>query len=266
MSDENSPSATPEDQNGEGPDVKDETPEITPDSAETRIAELEAEVADLRNRLLREMAEMENLRKRTRRETEDAARYAIAKFARDLLTVGDDMRRATDAVSDEFRASAEETVQNLLKGVEMTGRQLDQVFERHGVTKFEPMGDRFDPSVHEAMFEVPDPAQPSGTVGHVVEPGYMIGERVLRPARVGVTKGGPKPEPKPETEPEPSEPVAEDEPIAADAATEQKDADASKEKPAESKTSEGAYVEAATPEADAQAGTERIGIKIDKSA
>ena len=151
-----------------------------------------AQAAELKDRLLRTLAEMENLRKRTEREVTDARLYGVASFARDLLGVADNMRRALDAVSPELRASAEAGVKALIDGVELTERELLKALEKNGVRQFSPRGEKFDPNVHQAMFEVPDPAVPAGSVVEVVAPGYMIGERVLRPAMVGVSKGGPK--------------------------------------------------------------------------
>lgn len=148
--------------------------------------------AELRDRLLRTLAEMENLRKRTEREVTDARLYGAASFARDLLGVADNMRRALDAVSPELRASAEAGVKALIDGVELTERELIKALEKNGVRQFSPRGEKFDPNVHQAMFEVPNPTVPAGSVVEVVAPGYMIGERVLRPAMVGVSKGGPK--------------------------------------------------------------------------
>jgi len=157
-----------------------------------QITALESEVVDYKNRLLREMAAMENLRKRTQREKEDAARFAITRFAKDIVTISDNLVRAIDAVPEEARKGSDELVTNLVTGIDLTNRQLQQVFERHGVRRFDPQGEKFNPTYHEAIYEVPDQTQPTGTVGQVVESGYMIGERVLRPARVGVTSGGPK--------------------------------------------------------------------------
>jgi len=148
--------------------------------------------AELKDRLLRTLAEMENLRKRTEREVTDARLYGVASFARDMLGVADNMRRALDAVSPELRASAEPGVKALIDGVELTERELLKALEKNGVRQFSPRGEKFDPNVHQAMFEVPNPAVPAGSVVEVVAPGYMIGERVLRPAMVGVSKGGPK--------------------------------------------------------------------------
>jgi len=153
---------------------------------------LRAENADLRDRLLRAAAEMENIRKRSQREVKDAGQYAISQFARDLLGVSDNMRRALETVSGEAREAADNVLTGLLDGVEMTERELLKTLEKHGVTRVAPDGERFDPNYHQAMFEVPDESVPSGTVVQVVQPGYKIGDRCLRPAMVGVSKGGPK--------------------------------------------------------------------------
>jgi len=165
-----------------------------PDPVET----LKAENADLRDRLLRAAAEMDNLRKRTEREVKDAGQYAISRFAHDLLGVGDNMRRALETVGSEARSAADQVLIGLLDGVEMTERELLRTLDKHGVKRIEPEGERFDPNFHQAMFEVPDESVPSGTVVQVVQTGYKIGERCLRPAMVGVSKGGPKPGTKPE--------------------------------------------------------------------
>jgi molecular chaperone GrpE len=151
-----------------------------------------AQAAELKDRLLRTLAEMENLRKRTEREVTDARLYGVTTFARDMLAVADNMRRALDAVSPELRASAEPGVKVLIDGVELTERELLKALEKNGVRQFSPRGEKFDPNVHQAMFEVPNASVPAGSVVEVVAPGYMIGERVLRPAMVGVSKGGPK--------------------------------------------------------------------------
>lgn len=172
----------------------------TPQTEEAKIAELvetlARENAENKDRLLRTLAEMENLRKRTEREVSDMRQYGIASFARDVLAVADNMERALAALDAELRETANPAIKTLLDGVELTERELLKVLEKHGVTKFEPKkGDKFDPNLHQAMYELPDPTQPAGTVAQVVQPGYMIGERMLRPALVGVAKGGPKPAP-----------------------------------------------------------------------
>lgn len=156
------------------------------------IAVLEAEKADLKDKLLRLMADMENLRRRTEREVADARSYAVANFARDMLNVADNVRRAIESVPDEARASAEGAFKSLIEGIDLTERDLLKTLERHGVKKLDPQGQKFDPNVHQAMFEVPNAEVPNGTVVQVVQSGYVIGERVLRPALVGVAKGGPK--------------------------------------------------------------------------
>jgi len=161
-------------------------PQPTPSTA------LEREHAEMKDRLLRTLAEMENLRKRTEREVADSRLYGIASFARDVLGVADNMRRALDAVAPELRASAEAGMKALIEGVELTERELQKALEKNGVRQFTPQGEKFDPNVHQAMFEVPDASLPAGSIVQVVQPGYMIGERVLRPALVGVSKGGPK--------------------------------------------------------------------------
>jgi molecular chaperone GrpE len=135
---------------------------------------------------------MENLRRRTEREVAEARAYGIAVFARDMLAVADNLRRALDAIGSEGRASLTPTMTSFIEGVELTERELLKVLEKHGVKRFDPLGEKFDPNVHQAMFEVPDPSSPAGTVVRVVQAGFMIGERVLRPALVGVAKGGPR--------------------------------------------------------------------------
>src|SRR5262249_17489956 len=156
---------------------------------------------EYKDKLLRVLAEMENLRKRTDREIADARAYGISNFARDILAVADNMDRALGALDAELRMKADAPTKALLDGVELTERELLKVLEKHGVKKFEPLGEKFDPNLHQAMYEVPDPSRPAGTVAQVVQPGYLIGERILRPALVGVAKGGPK---------APSEPPAND--------------------------------------------------------
>lgn len=173
-------------------------PEAAPSAAAQANAAPAAEAdpaalaAELKEKLLRTLAEMENLRKRTEREVTEARLYGVSKFARDMLAVADNMRRGLDAVTPELRGSAEPGVKALIEGVELTERELQKALEKNGVRQFTPRGEKFDPNLHQAMFEVPDPSVPAGSVVEVVQPGYMIGERMLRPALVGVSKGGPK--------------------------------------------------------------------------
>jgi molecular chaperone GrpE len=179
-------------------------PEPAPSTA------LERDLADMKDRLLRTLAEMENLRKRTEREVADARAYGISAFARDILTVADNMHRALEALDDELRAKADASVKALLDGVELTERELMSALEKHGVKRIEPLGQKFDPNRHQAMFEIEDASVPAGSVVQVVQAGYLIGERVLRPALVAVAKGGPKPPPAPAGEAGSSGPPAND--------------------------------------------------------
>jgi len=169
-----------------------ETPAAQADASPDPTAELARESADLKDRLLRSLAEMENLRRRTEKQVADERVYGIASFARDMLAVADNMRRALDAVTPELRETADPAVKALIEGVELTERELLKVLEKHGVKKLEPLGGKFDPNLHQAMYEVPEPSVPAGTVVQVVQAGYTIGERVLRPALVAVSKGGAK--------------------------------------------------------------------------
>jgi molecular chaperone GrpE len=148
--------------------------------------------AELKDKLLRTLAEMENLRKRTAREVSDARAYGVTSFARDLLGVADNMRRALEALKPAMRESAEPGVKAFIEGVELTERELEKALEKNGVRQFDPRGEKFDPNFHQAMFEVPNASVPAGSIVEVVQPGYRIGERVLRPALVGVSKGGQK--------------------------------------------------------------------------
>ena len=180
------------------------------DQAAAVIQEIGKENAELRDRLLRTLADMENLRKRTDREVADARTYGISSFARDILGVADSMHRALEALDDELRANASDSVKGLLDGVELTERALMSALEKQGVKRFEPIGQKFDPNRHQAMYEMEDPSQPAGTVVQVMQAGYSIGERVLRPALVAVSKGGPKAAP----QGAPAEPPANDNPNA----------------------------------------------------
>src|SRR6266700_717343 len=168
-------------------------PYIMPDDPEPGSAEMLAkEAAEARDKMLRTLAEMEYLRKRTSREVADARLYGITGFARDVLDIADNLQRALDAVPDETRAAADPGLKALIEGVELTERSLHNTLEKNGVRKFDPSGEKFDPNFQQAMYEVPDPSVPSGTVVQVVQAGYMIGDRVLRPVLVAVSKGGAK--------------------------------------------------------------------------
>lgn len=171
-----------------------ETPAAEEQAADQERASLEAQLSEGKDRLLRTLAEMENLRRRTERDVRDARQYAVTAFALDVLSVADNLRRALDAVPED--AAAEGTpVATLVEGVGLTERDLLNTLEKHGVRKVEALGVKFDPNVHQAVFEVPDPEAPHGTVVQVMQEGFLIGERVLRPAMVAVAKGGPKAQP-----------------------------------------------------------------------
>jgi len=154
------------------------------------VAAAQREAAEYKDKLLRTLAEMENLRRRTEREVADSRTYAIASFARDVLAVADNMHRALEAIGPELRGQAD--AKSLIEGVELTERELLKSLEKNGVRKFSPQGEKFDPNVHQAMYEVPQADVPPGHVAQVIQAGYMIGERVLRPALVGVAKAAPK--------------------------------------------------------------------------
>ena len=178
-----------------------------------RIGALEAEVADLKDKLLRALAEAENVRRRAERDKVEISKYAVAGFAREILPVADNLRRALDSIDQKTRQE-NETVETLAVGVEMTERDMLNAFERIRITPIEALGQKFDHNLHEAMFEIEDKDQPEGTVVQVLQTGYMLGERLLRPARVGVSKGesaaAPEAEPAAEApaEPAPKGPAA----------------------------------------------------------
>ena len=157
------------------------------------VAELEkarAEAASLKDQLLRALAETENTRRRVQREREDSARYAVAPLAKEILPVADNLARALAAVPKEALAQ-DEALRNLVEGIAATERQLQSALERNNIKLIDPLGEKFDSHHHQAMFEVPSPGKPSGTVVQVLQPGYVLHDRLLRPALVGVAKGDP---------------------------------------------------------------------------
>jgi molecular chaperone GrpE len=187
-------------------DTADKSEGVLPDAEASAAAALEmvpaAQVtaaleaaAEFKDKLLRTLAEMENLRKRTEREIADARVYGVAGFARDVLAVADNMHRALGTVGAAEREQADPKIKALIEGVELTERELMKVLEKYGVTKFSPEGEKFDPNVHQAMYEVQNAELPPGHVAQVMQAGYMLGDRVLRPAMVGVTKAASKARP-----------------------------------------------------------------------
>lgn len=187
------------------------SPAATPDagppapSPETQIAALEGQVAELNDKLLRALAEAENVRRRAERDREDAFKYAVANFARDVLGVADNLRRATESIDADVR-KADPAVDKVMAGIELTEREMLATFERYGIKPVAALGEKFDHNRHEALFEVEDKARPAGTVVQVLETGYTLHDRLLRPAKVGLAKGGPKVEARADAKPEAAEP------------------------------------------------------------
>jgi molecular chaperone GrpE len=180
-----------------------EAPSTAPEqSAGFSIDGLMTEVTDLKDKLLRTLAEMENLRRRTEREIADARTYAVASFARDMLTVGDNLRRAIDAVPKEQRDGRDPALNALIEGVEVTERGMEQAMSKFGVRRIETKGTKFDPAQHQAMYEAESAEAAPGTVVEEIQAGYAIGERTLRPALVAIAKR-PKPTAVPTDDPEP---------------------------------------------------------------
>ena len=156
-----------------------------------QIAGLQAEMAELKDRYLRAVAELDNTRKRAEREKLDAAQYAFGRFAKDLLNVLDNFSRAFDSLKPETRTGLPSDAQAVLQGIEATQREMFSIFDRHGIKKIEAMGQRFNPNLHQAVAEVPSADHPPGTVIHVAQQGYMIGGRLLREAIVAVSTQAP---------------------------------------------------------------------------
>lgn len=166
-------------------DARDSAPDLAP-------PDNGAEVAELKDKLLRALADMENLRRRAQKDREDALKYAASNFARDMLPVADNLRRAIQSLPEQGDAGIE-AMKSFIEGVALTERELLSTLERHGIRKIEPMGEKFDPEFHEAMFEVAVPGAATGTVFQVLEAGYVIHDRLLRPAKVGIAKAAPAP-------------------------------------------------------------------------
>lgn len=182
------------DQDQDRPNGHSEAPPGVPDEAAPAAADAlaasQAEAAALKDQLLRALAETENVRRRAQRDREEAGKYAIAAFARELVGVADNLRRAITAIPPEALAS-DEALKNLAAGVELTERQLLTAFERFQLRKIEPLGEKFDSNLHQAMFELPAQGQASGTVLQVLQPGYVLHDRLIRPAMVAVAKAEP---------------------------------------------------------------------------
>ena len=168
--------------------MSDDTQQTESQTETNELDTLRAEAADLRDRLLRALAETENTRRRAEREKQDASQYAVTKFARDMLQIADNFARALAAAPAELRATADPQVKAVLEGVEATERQLLQTLERHGVAAIDTADSKFDPNLHQAIAEVPGGDKPAGSIVDVVQSGYKIGDRLLRPAMVTVAR------------------------------------------------------------------------------
>ena len=181
-----------------------ETPDLSPESladqaeaatgagpvdlAAVRIAALEKEVADWKEKMMRALADAENTRRRAVKDREDAAKFAVTSFAKDLLDFSDNFHRALAAIPGELHA--DERIASIIAGLEAMDANLLKTFEKHGIKKIEPLDETFNPNFHEVMFEAPTPGKPAGIVIQVVEAGYVLNDRLLRAAKVGVSKGG----------------------------------------------------------------------------
>lgn len=159
----------------------------TLEEALQQIAVLRKQLAEMQDKMLRALAEAENIRRRSERERQDTAKFSVGNFARDLLGVSDNLRRALNAIHADHQENNEQ-LKAIFVGVEATERELHRVFESNGIRKIDPIDQKFDPHQHEVIFEAPVEGKAPGTVIQVVEPGYMIWERLLRPARVGIAK------------------------------------------------------------------------------
>ncbi len=169
-------------------DLREETAEAAPEVAEhDRTAELEAQLAEAKQNVLYAQAEVQNVRRRAEKEAQDARAYAATAFARDVLSVADNLARGLAAIPADLRA--DDKMKGLVTGLEATGRELESVFQRHGITKIVSEGQMLDPNKHQAMLEIPSD-QPAGTIVQEMQAGYMIKDRLLRPAMVGVAKAG----------------------------------------------------------------------------
>lgn len=168
--------------------LRNETADAAPEVAEhDRAAALEAEVADLKKQILYAQAEAQNIRRRAEKEAQDARAYGATNFARDILSVADNLSRALAGIPAAARE--DETLKPFVTGIEMTGKELENIFQRNGITRIDSVGAKLDPNKHQAMVEIPSDQEP-GTIVQEMQAGYMIKDRLLRPAMVGVAKAG----------------------------------------------------------------------------
>ncbi len=181
------PEQAPDD-NNENTDESKQTDQPEGFDAEVQIAALKQEIADQKDRMMRALAEAENTRKRALKDREDAIKFAASGFARDLLDFSDNFRRALEAIPEDVRGSDDVRMQNVFSGLEAMERELLSVFEKNKIKKIVPIDEPFNPNFHEVMFEAPVPGKPAGIIIEVIEPGYVLHDRLLRPARVGIAK------------------------------------------------------------------------------
>ncbi len=185
------PASSPENAPSQPEPARESAPEAGPSPLEQallQISDLQQQLAATRDQGLRALAEADNARKRALKDREDASKYAVSNFARDLLDYTDNFKRAIDSIPEELKASGDDRITNLLTGLEAMQRQLLQTFEKNGIKKLEPRDEPFNPHFHEVMFEVPGTGKPAGTIIQLVDAGYILHDRLLRPARVGVAK------------------------------------------------------------------------------
>lgn len=192
------PASSPETSTAQPEASAEPTPEAGPSPLEQallQISDLQQQLAATRDQGLRALAEADNARKRALKDREDASKYAVSNFARDLLDYTDNFKRAIDSIPEDLKSSGDDRITNLLTGLEAMQRQLLQTFEKNGIKKLEPRDEPFNPHFHEVMFEVPGTGKPAGMIIQLVDAGYILHDRLLRPARVGVAKdegqGGP---------------------------------------------------------------------------
>lgn len=190
---EPNPDNLPEEENVESPEDASAAPAAPEEGQEeavhARIAALEAEVQEAKDRMMRALADAENTRKRALKDREDAIKFAASAFAKDLLDFADNFRRGLDAIPEDVRKGNDVRMNNVFEGLAAMERELLQVFERHKITKIVPLDEPFNPNFHEVMFEAPFPGKAAGIIIEVIEPGYVLHDRLLRPARVGIAKG-----------------------------------------------------------------------------
>lgn len=182
---EDAPELTPETQADQGEAASGEAPV---DLSAARIKALEAELASAKDKMMRALADAENTRRRAIKDRDDAGKYAVTSFAKDLLEFSDNFHRALAAIPEELHT--DERISSIIQGLIAMDTNLEKTFARHGIQKIEPLDETFNPNYHEVLFEAPMPGKPGGIVIQVVEAGYIINDRLLRAAKVGISKGG----------------------------------------------------------------------------